>query len=147
MTNAVSNSPEPDNRDEALRQASKPSEFGNGSGAMRAVRAAQCSVKGLKAAFVDESAFRQELFLACLFVPLAFYLGRDLPEKLLLICLVVLVLIVELLNSAIEATVDRIGLESHPLSAKAKDLGSAAVFISLLLAGGGFASFAYYRFI
>ena len=124
----------------------KSTEFGNGTGIMRAFRATQCSINGLKSAFVDESAFRQELFLACIFAPLAFYLGRDLGEKLFLLCLVLLVLIVELLNSAVEATVDRVGLENNPLSAKAKDLGSAAVFLSLLFTGSCFASFAYYRF-
>ena len=130
----------------STQRSQKTPDFGNGSGLLRAYRAAICSLKGLKIAFIDESAFRQELFLACLFTPLAFYLGRDLSEKLFLLSLIVLVLVVELLNSAVEATVDRVSLDAHPLSAKAKDIGSAAVFLCLILAGSCFASFAFIKF-
>ena len=90
------------------------------------------SLAGLSAAFRHESAFRQEVLLACIFLPLALLLDVSLKSKALLIASVMLVLIVELLNSAIEAIVDRVSLEMHPLSKRAKDIGSAAVFLSLL---------------
>lgn len=106
------------------------------TGLDRILRAAGYSVAGLTAAFRGESAFRQEVVAAALLLPAAFWLGRGWVEIALLAGSVVLVLIVELLNSAIEAVVDRVGLELHELSKRAKDLGSAAVMLSLLLAGG-----------
>lgn len=118
----------------------------NGRGLMRAWRAFLCSVKGVSAAFRHESAFRQELALACLFLPAGLYLGQDLSQKILLCGLVILVLITELLNSAIEATVDRIGHDQHELSGRAKDMGSAAVMMALILCGGAFAAVAWARF-
>ena len=90
------------------------------------------SFAGLSAAFRHESAFRQEVLLAMVFLPVALLLDVPLVSKALLIASVMLVLIVELLNSAIEAIVDRVSLELHPLAKRAKDIGSAAVFLSLL---------------
>lgn len=98
----------------------------------RVIRAACYSAAGLKAALRNEAAFRQEMVLFVIFTPLGFWLGRDGAERSLLIGSLLLVLIVELLNSAVEAAVNRIGDEPHALSGRAKDLGSAAVFVSLL---------------
>jgi diacylglycerol kinase (ATP) len=105
----------------------------NGTGAMRILRAAKCSWQGIRYAFVNESAFRQELLLSLLLTPLALWITDDPVERLMLILPLVLLLAVECLNSAIEAVVDRIGIELHPLSGYAKDLGSAAVFFCLLM--------------
>ena len=91
------------------------------------------SLKGFAGAFREEAAFRQELGLAVVVIPLGLWLGHNGIERALLVAPMFLVLIVELLNSAIEATVDRIGLERHQLSGLAKDIGSAAVLLSLLL--------------
>jgi len=90
-------------------------------------------MKGLSGAFRNEAAFRQELALSVLVIPLGLWLGRNGLERAMLIAPMFLVLVVELVNSAIEATVDRIGLERHELSGLAKDIGSAAVLMSLLL--------------
>ena len=87
---------------------------------------------GLKAAFQHEAAFRQELLLACILIPVALLFPVDFSMKALMVGSVMWVLIVEILNSALEAVVDRISQEHHPLSKRAKDLGSAAVFLSLL---------------
>jgi len=102
----------------------------NGIG--RIFRAFHWSMSGLKAAFMKEGAFRQELFLCVILVPLAFYFGKSGLEKAMLLGSLMLVLIVELLNSAVEATVDRISKDQHELAGQAKDMGSAAVFLSLL---------------
>ncbi len=96
-------------------------------------RAFGASMKGLTGAFREEAAFRQELALAVVVIPVGLWLGQNGIERVLLIAPMFLVLIVELFNSAIEATVDRIGLERHKLSGLAKDIGSAAVLMSLLL--------------
>lgn len=106
----------------------------NGSGLARVFKAASCSFKGLKAAFTHEAAFRQELSLCLLLVPIAFFTSDSLTRFMALIAVLILVLIVELLNSAIEATVDRISLEHHKLAGRAKDMASAAVALSLLTA-------------
>ena len=90
------------------------------------------SVDGLRAAFRHEDAFRQEVFLAALLIPAALLLPADGTGKALMIAAVLLVLIVELLNSAVEAAVDRISLENHQLAKRAKDIGSAAVLLSLI---------------
>ena len=90
------------------------------------------SVEGLRAAYRHEDAFRQEVWLAAVLVPLAFFLPASQVGKALMVASVLLVLIVELLNSAIEATVDRVSLENHRLAKRAKDIGSAAVMISLV---------------
>jgi diacylglycerol kinase (ATP) len=89
------------------------------------------SIEGLKAAYRHEDAFRQEVLLAVLLIPLAFFVPASGSGKALMIGSVLLVLIVELLNSAVEATVDRVSLEHHRLAKRAKDIGSAAVMMSL----------------
>lgn len=89
------------------------------------------SAAGLRAAWRHEAAFRQELLLCVLLVPAAFWVGGNATQRALLLGSALLVLVVELLNSAVEATVDRMGEERHPLAGRAKDMGSAAVFISL----------------
>ncbi len=98
------------------------------TGLRRLMNAFRFSLAGLRGAFAREDAFRQELLMACLLVPAAMFLGDSRIEKTLLIASALLVLIVELLNSALEGTVDRISLERHALAKRAKDLGSAAVF-------------------
>jgi diacylglycerol kinase (ATP) len=103
------------------------------TGFTRLFRAMGVSMKGLAGAYREEAAFRQELALAVVVIPLGLWLGHDGIERVLLVAPMFLVLIVELLNSAIEATVDRIGQERHQLSGLAKDIGSAAVLTSLLL--------------
>ena len=106
------------------------------TGLDRILRATGYSISWLRSAYQGESAFRQEFWLAVVLVPCAFWLGTSWVELSLLIGSVMLVLIVELLNSGIEAAIDRISLDLHPLSKRAKDLASAAVFLSLLLCGG-----------
>jgi diacylglycerol kinase (ATP) len=104
-------------------------------GVDRILRAATASWLGLVGAYRNEAAFRQELALAVVVIPLGLWLGRTGVERALLVAPMLLVLIVELVNSAIEATVDRIGLERHVLAGLAKDIGSAAVLMSLILLG------------
>ena len=104
-------------------------------GATRLLRALGASWRGLAGAFREEAAFRQELGFAALVIPLGLWLGHTGVERALLIGPVLLVLVVELINSAIEATVDRIGFERHALAGLAKDIGSAAVFMSFVLFG------------
>ena len=99
------------------------------------LNATQYSIAGLVAAAQHEDAFRQELILVVLLTPLALWLGDTGVERALMIGSLILVLIVELLNSAVEATVDRISFESHRLAKRAKDIGSAAVMLSLANAG------------
>ena len=99
-------------------------------------RAGRISLSGLRAAY-REKAFRQEAWLACVLVPLSFFVGRGWLEVVLLDALVALVLITEIVNTAVEAAIDRIGPEFHELSGRAKDLGSAAVFVALVLCAGG----------
>lgn len=102
-------------------------------GIARVARAAGASGRGLVGAFRSEAAFRQELALAAVVIPLGLWLGHTGVERALLVAPMLLVLLVELVNSAIEATVDRIGLERHVLAGLAKDIGSAAVLMSLIL--------------
>jgi diacylglycerol kinase (ATP) len=104
-------------------------------GVGRMLRAFGSSAKGLAGAFREEAAFRQELLFACVALPVGVWLGQSGVERALLVAPVLLILIVELLNSAIEATVDRIGLERHVLAGLAKDIGSAAVMLSFILLG------------
>lgn len=99
----------------------------------RVWRAAGYSAAGFRAALKNEAAFRQELALFIVLAPLGLWLGRDGVERSLLIGSLILVLLVELLNSAVEAAVNRVGREPHELSGQAKDLGSAAVFVALFL--------------
>lgn len=104
-------------------------------GISRLLHATRYSLDGLRQGW-HETAFRQELTSAIVLIPVAFWLGRSWVEVALLAATVVLVLIVELLNTGIEAAIDRIGPEWHALSKRAKDVGSAAVLLSLLLCGG-----------
>lgn len=103
------------------------------TGLVRVWRAFGNSAKGFRGAFAEEAAFRQELALAVVLLQLGVWLGDNGVERALLIGPIFVVLIVELLNSAVEAAIDRIGLERHPLSGLAKDIGSAAVFTSFAL--------------
>ena len=102
------------------------------TGLRRVWNALGYSLNGLAAAFRHEDAFRQEVFLAAILIPVAFFLPATGTGRALMVGTVLLVLIVELLNSAVEAAVDRISLENHLLAKRAKDIGSAAVFISLV---------------
>lgn len=102
-------------------------------GIMRVVRAAGYSTKGLIAAFRHESAFRQELALCVVLIPLGVWLGETPVERVLLVGVCLLLLMMEMLNSAIEAIVDRVGKDHHPLSGQSKDMASAAVAIALVL--------------
>lgn len=101
------------------------------SGIRRLINALFYSLSGLTLAFRHESAFRQEIALAVVLIPLACFLPVGAVERVLLIASVLLVLIVELLNSSVEAAIDRIGFDTHRLSKRAKDLGSAAVLMAL----------------
>ncbi len=105
-------------------------------GVDRLLHATQHSIDGLGVAYREESAFRQEFWLVVLLAPLALWLGTSWIERSLLLGALALVLIVELLNSGIEAAIDRVSFEQHELSKRAKDLASAAVMLSLLLCGG-----------
>ncbi|MEW5966703.1 MAG: diacylglycerol kinase [Pseudomonadota bacterium] len=108
------------------------SPFKGKTGLQRVLNATRYSWAGLNAAFRHEDAFRQEVFLLVVLVPLALYLGDTGLERALMVASLLLVLIVELLNSAVEAAVDRISLEHHELIKRAKDMGSAAVMIALV---------------
>ena len=108
------------------------SPFKGRTGIQRLWNALGYSLQGLISAFRHEEAFRQEALLAALLIPTALFVPVGGTEKALMIASVLLVLIVELLNSAIEAAVDRISLENHSLAKRAKDIGSAAVFLSLI---------------
>lgn len=108
------------------------SPFKGKTGLRRVWNAFHYSLSGLRAAYVCEDAFRQEALLASVLIPLALYLPVGGVGRALMIFSVLLVLIVELLNSAVEATVDRISLDSHRLAKRAKDIGSAAVLFSLI---------------
>jgi len=115
------------------------------SGLSRVWHATGYSMAGLRAGW-GETAFRQEALAAMLMLPLAFWLGRSWVETALLGASVVLVMVVELLNTAVETAIDRIGPEWHDLSKRAKDMGSAAVLLSLLLCLGIWAAALYHRF-
>lgn len=107
-------------------------EFKGKTGLVRLWNALGYSRDGLTAAWKNEAAFREEVLLAAIAIPLAFYLGRTGIERALLIGSIVLILIVEILNSALEAVVDKASPEKHELAKRAKDMGSAAVLLSLL---------------
>lgn len=111
------------------------SELKGKKGLRRLINAFGYSINGFKAAYKNEAAFREEVLLAVVLIPTAILLPVEAMEKLLLVVSVLLVLLVEILNSAIEAVVDRFGGEIHELSGRAKDLGSAAVLIALTIAG------------
>jgi diacylglycerol kinase (ATP) len=116
------------------------------TGLNRWLHALKYSISGLRAAW-KEPAFRQEAGLAVILVPLAFWLGETWQDTALLAGSVVAVMVVELLNSGIEAAIDRIGPEWHDLSKRAKDMGSAAVLLSLLVCAGIWLSALYQRFV
>ena len=105
----------------------------NGGGLSRIVKAGQCSMQGLQAVYKHEAAFRQETLGALVLLPVAFWVGNTPLGICLMIFGLGLVLLVEVLNSAIEAIVDRVGLEQQELSGRAKDLGSLAVLMAILL--------------
>ena len=108
------------------------SPFKGKTGIKRLINAFGYSIEGFKIAFQKEDAFRQECYLSTILIPLGFYLATSTIELSLLMGSILFVLIVELLNSSIEATVDRISLDQHPLSKRAKDIGSAAVFLAIV---------------
>ncbi|MFT6067349.1 MAG: diacylglycerol kinase (ATP) [Methylophilaceae bacterium] len=112
-------------------QTHEESPFKGKTGLPRLLNAFGYSLEGFKAAFKHEDAFRQEVFFAVVLIPLAFFLEAEALHRVLMIGSVFLVLIVELLNSAVEAAVDRVSIERHALAKRAKDIGSAAVFVAL----------------
>jgi diacylglycerol kinase (ATP) len=116
------------------------------TGIRRIIRATKYSAQGFGHAWQHEAAFRQEIGLTLVLLPCAIWLGRTGFERFILIICCVFVLVVELLNSAIEAAVDRHGTEHHELSGRAKDLGSAAVFLSLVIVAATWGTVAYLRF-
>ena len=116
------------------------------TGMRRVVHATRYSAQGLLHAWRHEAAFRQEIGLFVIALPAALWLGQTAMERIALIAPLLIVLIVELLNSAVEAAIDRVGAEHHELSGRAKDLGSAAVFLSLVLAGVIWGAIAWERF-
>ncbi|NBA95347.1 diacylglycerol kinase [Pseudomonas sp. R5(2019)] len=109
------------------------SPFKGQTGLKRIFNAARYSLDGLRAAYIGEAAFRQLVLLNVLMVPLAFWLDVSRAERAVLIAVCLLSLIVELFNSAVEAAIDRISLERHPLSKNAKDMGSAAQLVTLTM--------------
>jgi diacylglycerol kinase (ATP) len=116
-------------------------------GLQRVVNALHYSLDGLRAAWHHEDAFRQEVIVAGVMIPAAMLVPVTLVERILLIAVVVLVLIVEILNTAVEAAIDRQSYEINPLAKRAKDLGSAAVMLALLLAGGVWAAIVWATFV
>jgi len=121
------------------------SPFKSKGGLGRLTGALRYSLQGLAAAVRHEAAFRQELLLAVALTPVAFWLGRSPLEIAALLATVVFVLILELINSALEAVADAVTLERHPLIGRAKDLGSAAVLLALIFAGAVWLTFLYSR--
>jgi len=131
-------------------QAGKPDEEmtkPGRTGLKRVLWAGYYSYRGIRSAFKNEAAFRQELTLMLILLPFAFWLGETVEQQLLLIGPCVLVVVVELINSAIEAVVDRIGPERHVLSGQAKDMGSAAVLLSMLLVVVSWGLIGWNRFV
>jgi diacylglycerol kinase (ATP) len=120
-------------RDPAESEGEARSPFKGKTGLVRVRNAVLYSCAGLASAFRHESAFRQEVLLAVILLPVAFLVPVTRVERALLVATVLLILIVELLNACVEAAIDRISHDRHPLSARAKDMGSAAVFVSLAL--------------
>jgi diacylglycerol kinase (ATP) len=114
-----------------IEDVKQMSPFKGQTGLKRIISATGYSLAGLRVAFVGEAAFRQLLLINLLLIPLAFVLEVGRAERALLVAVCLLALIVELLNSALEAVVDRISLDQHPLSRDAKDMGSAAQFVAL----------------
>ncbi len=116
------------------------------TGIRRVIRATRYSAQGLAHAWRHEAAFRQEVVVSLLLFPAALWLGQTPLERLLLVATCIFVLVVELLNSAVEAAIDRVGEEQHELSGRAKDMGSAAVMVSLMLSGAVWIMFLWQRF-
>lgn len=133
--------------DDRYLVSSHPSPYKSKGGLSRLSAALGYSWKGLKAAVRYEAAFRQELAVAAILLPFAFLLGRSAIEVLALFGSIILVLVVELLNSAVEAVADAVSLEDHPLLGRAKDLGSAAVFLAVTFAIAVWLTFIVLRFI
>jgi diacylglycerol kinase (ATP) len=123
------------------------SPFKGKTGLRRIWQALLNTVDGFKLAYRHEDAFRQEVWLAVILVPAAFLIQADIIERILLVSSVLLVLIVELLNSSVEAAIDRIGFERHHLSKRAKDLGSAAVFVALVIMALTWAGILYKNYL
>jgi diacylglycerol kinase (ATP) len=117
------------------------------TGLDRVLRAVGYSVQGLNAAYQGESAFRQEVWIAVVLLPASFWLGQTWVETALLAGSVLLLMIVELLNSGIEAAIDRVSFELHDLSKRAKDLASAAVFLTVVLCACIWLSALWHRFV
>ncbi len=130
----------PNSEDESLNKPGR-------TGINRIVWATKYSFKGIQSAWRSEAAFRQELCLMLAMLPLAFWLGETVEQRVLLIGSCFIVIIVELLNSAIEAAIDRIGPERHKLSGQSKDMASAAVFFALCLVAITWGMVAWDRFI
>ena len=126
---------------------STTSPYKSTGGIRRLAKAMRYSFQGFRAALKYEAAFRHELALAVLMIPAAFFLGRNALEVMVLILCVVLVLVVELLNSAVEALADALSVEIHPLLGRAKDLGSAAVMLLLLFTVAVWVGVAVSRFV
>ncbi len=119
----------------------------NGGGLGRIIKATDCSRKGFIAAWTHEAAFRQETVLALMMLPLSFWLAQSTGHWALLVAVLLLVLIVELLNSAIETLTDRVSLERHELSGRAKDIASAAVTLSLTVVAVVWGAAIYDKFV
>lgn len=117
----------------AIVMSSYQSPYKGTSGLQRIINATRYSLHGFKVAFQNESAFRQIIFINCILIPFSFFIPVSLSERTLMICVCLLTIIIELLNSAIEAVVDRISIERHELSKNAKDMGSAAQFVALTM--------------
>jgi len=117
------------------------------TGLARLLDATGYSMKGIRACWRNEAAFRQEVLLCAILFPLAFYVARSIEQWLLLTLPLLLLLIVELLNSAVENVVDRIGHEHHDLSGKAKDMGSAAVLLCLIMTALCWGAIAWKNFV
>lgn len=117
-------------RDAAIEESSEPK---RAVGLKRMINASRYSYRGLVFSFKHEASFRGEVFAAAVLLPLALWLDVTLVERILLVCSVFMVLIVELVNTGIEAIVDRVGLERHVLAGAAKDVGSAAVLLTLIM--------------
>jgi diacylglycerol kinase (ATP) len=105
----------------------------NGTGIKRIFKAFNCSMLGFKAAFIHESAFRQELLLCLVLLPISFVISESLTTWLALVCSLLFLLFAEVINSALEALADRISTEHHELLGRAKDLGSSGVFIAMII--------------
>ncbi len=123
------------------------SPFKSVRGLRRILNAWRYSLQGLAAATRHEAAFRQELVLAAVLLPAAFFVGRTMMERLVLLATVFVVLIAELLNSAVETLADAVSVEHHPLIGRAKDIGSAAVLLAMTLLGLVWAVVLWDRFV